>query len=333
LKKSLRVIAAVAVIIFLAVAAAGCGNDKSSNDNDVVAVVNGEQITQQQLDEMVDHSKQIYESMGMSIDENNAEQMSMLKNVTLEMMIEQLIQQQEAVKAGIQVSDEDIDKEVNNYKESVGEEEYKKGLAENGWTEEEYREMIKKNLTVEGLRDKVTADVPQATEAEAEDYYENNKKDYMIAGKYNVRHILALTQGKSGEQAKIDMEAKTKTLLVLEQIKQGKDFAQAAKASSEDYSTAANGGELSYTTGQLVSEFEEAAKKLKPGEITPEPVKTPYGYHIIKLESMEPERQKTFAEVRDEVLKTLTEKAKEDKYNKFLEDAKSKSVIENKMAG
>lgn len=85
-------------------------------------------------------------------------------------------------------------------------------------------------------------------------------------------------------RAKAEEEAKAKAQKVYEEIKAGKDFAEAAKEYSDDRSNKDKGGDLgAFARGMMVPEFEQAAFALQPGEIS-EPVKTPYGWHIIKVE-------------------------------------------------
>jgi len=82
----------------------------------------------------------------------------------------------------------------------------------------------------------------------------------------------------------------------------GADFAELAKTQSDDTGSGANGGDLGFFKhGQMVPPFEQAAFSLPIGQIS-EPIKTPFGYHIIKVEQKE---SKTFDEVRPEIEKKL----------------------------
>ncbi len=315
-----------AVLAALIVLAAGCGQ------NNVVATVNGEQITKQQLADMVENVKQYYKSMGLNVDENKDEGIiKMINSMSLDQLITQTILLQEAKKAGIQISKADVDKEIARYKETMTEEKFKQTLAANGWTEPKFRDMLEKDMAITELQKKVVADVKPATEDRAREFYDRNKKEFVIPASYQVRHILLLTEGKEGDKAKIDLEARTKAMAVLEQIRQGGDFAELARQKSEDPATASQGGLYTFSPGEAVPEFEAAVKSLQPGEITREAVRTRYGYHIIKMEKITPEQQKPFAELREELLNRLNEEAKEEKWNKFLEEARQKSEIVNTL--
>lgn len=91
---------------------------------------------------------------------------------------------------------------------------------------------------------------------------------------------------------KLQTEVKTQAQAVLDQIKGGADFADMAKQYGQD-GTKDTGGDLGFfTRGEMVQEFEDAAFALKAGEVSPELVKTDYGYHIIKVEEVKTEKVK-----------------------------------------
>ncbi len=325
LKKVFAVLAGAAVIL-TAVLTAGCAK------SNVVATVNGEPITRQQLSDMVSNMKEYYKSMGVSIDEStDPELMNMVNSMTLEQLITQTILLQEAKKAGIQVTKADVDKELNRYKENMTEEKFKQVLAANGWSEPEFRDMLEKDMIITGLQNKIVADIKPPTEAEIKEYYEKNKGSFVTPASYQVRHILVLAGGGDGDPAKADLEARTKAMAIIEQLKQGKDFAQLAEQQSEDQGTASQGGLYTFSEGEAVPEFEAAAAALKPGEISKEPVKTQYGYHVIKMEKSTPGKQKAFSEVREELAARLTDQAKQGMLNKFIEDAREGAEIVNNL--
>jgi len=99
-------------------------------------------------------------------------------------------------------------------------------------------------------------------------------------------------------------------------IEQGEDFATIAKKFSQDPGSAADGGELGdIERGAMVPPFEAALFKLKPGEVS-DPVKTQFGWHIIKLHSVQGGKTKTFDQARDEIEKELkSEKAESQIYD------------------
>lgn len=142
-------------------------------------------------------------------------------------------------------------------------------------------------------------------DARVSEHYNSNIAKYRVEKRVKARHILIALSPDADE--KTEKEAKEKALKVSQELKAGGDFAELAKKYSDDPSVKDNGGDLGYfSKGQMVKPFEDAAFALKEGELS-EPVKTQFGFHIIKVEKIENERTKPLAEVRGEILKTLTE--------------------------
>ena len=172
------------------------------------------------------------------------------------------------------------------------------------------------------LANRVNEDIKSNTkvdEASLKKYYEDHKSEYE---KVRARHILVRMTGsqvpvKPGQKDLTEAEALAKATELRKKIQGGADFAELARAESDDTGSGANGGELGlFGHGQMVPSFEEAAFKLKAGELS-EPVKSPFGYHLIQVE----ERQaKSFDEVRGEltpkVLPELVKKQVEELVNK-----------------
>jgi peptidyl-prolyl cis-trans isomerase C len=135
-------------------------------------------------------------------------------------------------------------------------------------------------------------------------YYDAHKAEYE---QIHARHILIRMKGstvpvKPGEKDLSDEEALAKAQDLEKRLKAGEDFAKLADAESDDAAGPMNGGDLgTFGHGRMVPSFEEAAFKLAPGQIS-EPVKSQFGYHIIKVESHE---TKSFDEVKAEIDKKL----------------------------
>jgi peptidyl-prolyl cis-trans isomerase C len=140
-------------------------------------------------------------------------------------------------------------------------------------------------------------------EADARKYYDEHLRDFE---EVTARHILIRTKGaqmpvKPGAKELTDEEALAKANDLYKRITAGEDFATLAKENSDD-STASNGGLLPpFPHNRMVPTFDQEAFKLKPGEVSA-PVKTQYGYHIIKVES---HVTKTFEQARPQIEKTL----------------------------
>lgn len=185
-------------------------------------------------------------------------------------------------------------------------------------------EKLKKKVLAQKLLEKVIMDITKISDDEIKKHYEENKDDYKVPEQLNAAHILVMV--KEGENPEKDKEALVKAEGLLKRIKKGDDFSELARENS-DCPSKAKGGDLGYfSKGQMVPEFEEAAFKLKPGEVSGI-VKTKFGYHIIKLLDKKPEGAREFSEVKEEISQKLAKQGQKDAFDKYTESLKAKAKI------
>ena len=165
---------------------------------------------------------------------------------------------------------------------------------------------IRKKLLMETLlqQEGKAALTPDATKK----VYEEAVKSMGNEQEVRARHILVPTED----------EAKA----ILAEVKKGTDFAELAKQKSKDPGAAAEGGDLGYFgKDQMVPEFAETAFKLDKGQVS-DPVKTQFGWHIIKVEDTRTKPVPEFAQVKDQVETYVVRKAQADYIHKLQESAK-----------
>ncbi len=137
-------------------------------------------------------------------------------------------------------------------------------------------------------------------------YYDSHKPEWE---EVRARHILIRFQGSKmpladGKKDLTEAEALAKITELRAKIVAGADFAEVAKENSDDKGSGANGGDLgSFGKGQMVPEFEKEAFLLPVGQVS-QPVKSPFGYHIIKVEA---HSTKPFEEVKAQIAKRMPE--------------------------
>jgi len=159
-------------------------------------------------------------------------------------------------------------------------------------------------------------------EATARKYYDEHKADYV---QVKARHILIRAKGSAAPLKKdakelTDEEALAKAQEIRKKLVDGADFATLAKAESDDAGSGANGGDLgTFGKGRMVPAFDQVAFTINVGELS-EPVKSQFGYHIIKVESRQ---EKTFVEVRPEIDRKLSGEA----VNKAVNDLKTATPV------
>ena len=142
-----------------------------------------------------------------------------------------------------------------------------------------------------------------------EDYYNTKIADFRVRKMYKAAHILIRpeTNVNNSEELtkKAEKLAKDEADGILKKIRNGASFSELAKKYSDDPVSGENGGSLGeFPEGMMVTEFENALKKLNPKE-TSEPIKTSFGFHIIQLNEVTPERIKPLEEVKEEIIKKI----------------------------
>jgi peptidyl-prolyl cis-trans isomerase C len=316
-KKYSVVLGLLALIILIF---AGCGEN-------VVATVNGEKITRDELALQVNELKESYEQQGLDFSSDEGKTMlASLEKDTLEQMIETKIMLQEAKKIG-KLEAQDVQEKIKPLKEQFPTEtEYNTFLSQIKLSEEDVAYILY-------LQDEVTKDIAPVPEEELRKYYDENQEQFSQPEQLEVRHILFFvddgTMGLPTQHS--DAEAKKMATDIIALLDQGRDFAELAKEKSEDTGTKAEGGLYTASEAGTVPEFYAAAAALSVGEYTKEPVKTDYGYHLIKLEKVIPAEVESFDSVKDLLAEQLTDQAKQEKFNLYMQEAKDKSVIVNKL--
>ncbi len=295
IRKYLKPILLIIVIVFVVSIFYGLGQYRSSgnrsqNVGNIIAEVNGEGISYQQWQNAFLSFISRYDNQTLS--SINDETLAFLKNSITEQLINTTLLYQYAEDQKINVSANELNDEIEQIKNSFN-------------SEAEFNEALKRsNLTLNQLKDSLTEQLMinkaitreyekiNITEEEITQYYEENKTYFFQPEKRKISHIL--------------VENREDAELFLKQLKDGLvQFDKLAQEKSIDPS-AEKGGDLGYITrGQMVPEFEEAAFSLEIGEIS-DIVETEYGYHIIKCDDIQAEKQLSLEEAKDTIKTILT---------------------------
>lgn len=166
-----------------------------------------------------------------------------------------------------------------------------------------YRKQEERSLKLISIGANYATDNIDLSDDEIELYYSQNQYRFENPERYQTRHILFSTMEKSEEETE---EARKKAEDILQQLRDGGDFAALAAANSEDPGNAQSGGDLGWVTqGMMVPEFEQAMFGLQTGELSPAPVKTQFGYHLLRVDAKEAGTVKPLNEVRDRIREDL----------------------------
>ena len=232
----------------------------------------------------------------------------------MELMIEQELVRQAAEANGIEVTDAEVDRAIDEISQPFkSADEFERRIQSEGFTPEGYREHLGRMIAAKKYLDDIRLSVAEVSEEELEHYYRDNEYRLTFPEQVRVRHVLLTWKpmGTTDDKAAVREQMKP----ILDRARAGEDFAGLAREFSDDYATRQNGGDTGlFKRGEMAPAFEEAAFVLKPGEIS-DPVETAFGVHILRLEerkeayllSLEDIREKLRDHVREERMEAAVE--------------------------
>ncbi|MBW2668608.1 MAG: peptidylprolyl isomerase [Deltaproteobacteria bacterium] len=287
-----------------------------------VATVNGVAITQDDFDKEMARVSSQFARGGRSLTES---QLPDIKNRVLKTLINRELLYQESQNKGIKVEDAEVNQQVDVMKKRFpNEDEFKTALLEMKISEAELKSQIRKGMAIQQFVDKDLVQDVKVSETEVKDFYKKNPDMFKQAEQVKASHILIKVDTQADKSAKDQANKKIKE--IQKKLEDNADFAVLAKEYSEGPSSA-NGGDLGYfERGRMVKPFEDAAFKLKPGEVSGM-VETPFGYHLIKVVDKKPESVVSFEEAKGRIAQYLGQKIKEKVLERNLEDMRKKAVI------
>jgi parvulin-like peptidyl-prolyl isomerase len=220
----------------------------------------------------------------------------------------------------ITVSDGEVDRELANIKEQVGQqarasgqdlsnqEAYEQALEQNGITEDQLRQDIRENLPIQEVQERVVGDA-QPSDEEVQKFYDENKAaQFTNPTQRCMRHIL------------FNKDQKEKAEEVKEQLQDGGDFAKLAEENSQDPGSAEQGGDLGCLgKGETVPEFEKAAFDAEQGEVVG-PVETEFGYHLIEVTEVRSEETRLLEEVEPQIRDQLAAAQRDEEFQAWIEE-------------
>jgi peptidyl-prolyl cis-trans isomerase C len=313
----------VFTIILLSAVAVTVSADQKQPAPEKAAVVNGTIITKNQYNLELNQLMDRIAREGRQI---NDSQLATLKTEILDSLINRELLYQESQKNGIVVPPQEMMKEITAMKQRFpSEDAFKKVLASMNLTEAVITTQVKRGLAIQKHIDQQIADKIVVTAAESKQYYNANPQMFELPGEIRASHILIKLEPAADEAEKV--EAQTKIEKIQQKLKNGEDFAELAKTSSDGPSSV-NGGDLGFfRRGQMVKPFEDAAFALEPNEIS-EIVQTRFGYHIIKVFEKKPEKKITYEEVQKRLEDHLKQKKVQEEVGLYLIELRKSAKIE-----
>jgi peptidyl-prolyl cis-trans isomerase C len=288
---------------------------------DVVARVNGETVTKQQLEEAVAALAQ----------RNQApvppEQRDRVYRGVLDQLVGMKLLAQEAAARKVAVPEADIDAQLAQMrKQFPSEAVFNEALKQQNKTMDMLKAEARDSMAIQKLLEQALADKTAVSPQQTQEFYDRNPDQFKRPEQVRASHILiSVPQGADGPTKDA---ARKRAEGVLKQIKAGGDFAALAKEHSQDPGSAINGGDLGlFQRGQMVPPFDQAAFTLKPGS-TSELVETQFGYHIIRVTDKKDPGTVTIEEVRPQLEQYLQNMNREREMQTFVDGLKAKGKVE-----
>ena len=296
---------------------------KPVESTDTAVTVNGIVITEGEVDARL---KPSLSKIAGRMEPNMVEQYKKrLHGQALEGMILERLLDEQVKKAGIIVTDEDVNNRISEVTSQQGMtiDGLKSMLETQGQSFDDFKQQMKKGLSFEKLVDKQVGPV-EINDTEARAYYEENKEDFNTPEQVRASHILIKVAPTATVEEKAAAKEKIESLL--KKVKEGGDFATLARENS-DCPSKAKGGDLGFfERGSMVKEFEDTGFAMQPGQIS-DVVETQFGYHIIKVTDRKTAGVTTFEKAKPEIIKTLQQMKKGQTFREYIVKLKAEAKI------
>ena len=234
-------------------------------------------------------------------------------------MIDQSLMGQESQKRAYEIDPDEVNLGMKKWiSQNGGKKAFSKGKHPVIKTQEDLKKEIISQFQFNRLLEEETTCEP-VSEEEAKKYYDARPDLFESEVMLTASHILKMA--KSDEEF---VKAEKKVIALRKQILEGQDFVKIVKEESDD---SQNDGHLgTFGKGRMVAPFEKVAFTLNPGELS-EPVKTQFGWHIIKLLERKDSEVTPFKDVKEKIIEYLGERRKDKIFDQFLDQLKKKAEI------
>jgi peptidyl-prolyl cis-trans isomerase C len=286
-----------------------------TSPTDPIVKVNGTVITRREVDRAI---------KVLSAQKRSGQQLPQ------DAIIDQLVSAELLYQAGAKLEVPNLDKQVavklaeskEKFPDNAA---FENALKSASLSQKELEDLIRRDIIISNLVEKVIAPKSTISEAEAKKFYDENIDKFRQGNQIRASHILCGVDPKATDADK--KKAREKAEELLKEIKAGKDFAELAKNNSTCPSKA-QGGDLGFFgKGQMVPAFENAAFALKQGEVS-NVVETQFGYHIIKVTEIKEAGFTKFDEVKDKIQGYLKNIKVQAGVKDYIAQLKEKAKIE-----
>ena len=270
---TLRSLVAALSLCLVCLAIGGCrGGDATPEPSspDVWAIVNGREIRRDAVE------KYYRGTVRPDAKPSDEEALNVKLNILNELITNEILLDR-ARALQLEATDAEVDDKLNENKRPFTEEQFQRQLAERSMTVEDYRQELRRELTVDKLINREVLSKVTVTDQDLADYYSANREQFDIKEtQYRIAQIVVTdrpsqVRNRTNSDAATPADAQRKAQQVMERLKGGGDFAELAMDYSEDPQSAPGGGDLGYvaesTMAQAPAELRQAVVKMNPGDV------------------------------------------------------------------
>jgi len=238
----------LAIVVSLAVVFLACDRTKGggeSNGTAVAASVNDKKIMLTEVDKILEQQAK---SQQVQFSDMSQLELAAGRLQVLDELIRREVLFQRAEKENLLPKDDEVTQVINEQKQQLGTKEaFENALRQSGQSEENVRDIARRQLAIQKLLDRTAAKIEPPTDKEVEDFYNNNKARYVSQRGVGLAAIVVdPADNGATNDAKSDTEAKTKIDIIYQQLKSGGDFATVAREKSEDPQSVLRGGDIGF---------------------------------------------------------------------------------------
>ena len=292
---------------------------------DPVAVVEGAEIKKADLEEAF---TTVVRSQGMPPEQAGAmpegQKMQIYRMILDDMIIDKLISKRSAA---VKVEEAEVTAMIDKIKKNLGsDEEMEKQIKASGQTLAKVKENIVNQLRAQHWVDDQVKGKDAVTDADVETFYKANPEQFKQPEKVRASHILVTVTPDAKPETVVEKEKAAQGILA--RVKKGEDFAVLAKELSEDPSAKQNSGDLDFfTKDQMVKEFSEAAFGMKKDDVSKEPVRSQFGYHIIKVTDRKEAETIELEKAKPQLLSFLQRQKKQEAVETLVRGIREKAEV------
>jgi len=291
----------------------------------IVARVNDDVIT---LSELQEEGLPLFSRLRENYSGSElVEQVQRAEREFLEQLILRRLQLQYASQIGVTTSENEINAALKDVltRNNLTQEQLSDLLTREGLTLQDYKDRLREQIVLARLMNQAVRSRVSVDTSEVEAYYKTHQEEFNQPAQARIRHIFFRVD-PGAVQPQVDV-VQARAARVLQEARNGSDFADLARLHSED-ATAANGGDLGFVKrGQALPEFEEVIFAMKEGEIS-DVIRTANGLHIVKVEAFSIGTDRPFAETKAEIERRLLQEKIEKRFQDWTSELKDRAFIE-----